>query len=264
MRGPSAIGSLFVKCLFRDRPGFPYTGSMVEGLSRIGELARRTGVSTDLLRAWERRYGLLSPTRSAGNYRLYSTADETRVRAMNAQVTRGVPAGEAARMVLAGDAPPAGDFTLAAQELGARSKASTTRALRRRSTPCCLASGSRPLPARSCCPTCAPWASGGSAARRPLRRSTSRACCCAGASSGSRAAGIVAPARGCSSRARPGRCTIWARSCSVLRCASWGGASPTWALTRPLDTLQSAARSLQPTAIVVTALVGATNRRGPP
>jgi MerR family transcriptional regulator, light-induced transcriptional regulator len=33
---------------------------------RIGELSRRSGVSPQLLRAWERRYGLLQPTRSAG------------------------------------------------------------------------------------------------------------------------------------------------------------------------------------------------------
>ena len=39
---------------------------------RIGELSRRSGVSPELLRAWERRYGLLQPTRSAGGLRLYS------------------------------------------------------------------------------------------------------------------------------------------------------------------------------------------------
>ena len=30
---------------------------------RIGELSRRVGVSPELLRAWERRYGLLHPAR---------------------------------------------------------------------------------------------------------------------------------------------------------------------------------------------------------
>jgi DNA-binding transcriptional MerR regulator len=34
------------------------------GLFRIGELSRRSGVSPELLRAWERRYDLLQPTRS--------------------------------------------------------------------------------------------------------------------------------------------------------------------------------------------------------
>ncbi|MBM3698005.1 MAG: MerR family DNA-binding transcriptional regulator, partial [Actinobacteria bacterium] len=32
----------------------------------IGSLARRTGVPVDTLRAWERRYGVLRPTRTAG------------------------------------------------------------------------------------------------------------------------------------------------------------------------------------------------------
>ena len=33
---------------------------------RIGELARRTGTSPELLRAWEQRYALLRPSRSPG------------------------------------------------------------------------------------------------------------------------------------------------------------------------------------------------------
>ena len=41
-------------------------------LLRIGELSRRLGVSDHALRAWESRYGLLQPVRSAGGFRLYS------------------------------------------------------------------------------------------------------------------------------------------------------------------------------------------------
>ena len=69
---------------------------------RIGELAQRTGVSPDALRVWERRYGLLRPERSDGGYRLYSAEDEQRVRGMVRHVDAGVPAGEAARLVLEG------------------------------------------------------------------------------------------------------------------------------------------------------------------
>ena len=47
---------------------------------RIGELSKRSGVSPELLRAWERRYGLLRPTRSPGGLRLYSLDDLERVR----------------------------------------------------------------------------------------------------------------------------------------------------------------------------------------
>src|SRR5215212_4366665 len=66
---------------------------------RIGELSRRTGVSVDLLRVWERRYGVLTPERTTGGQRLYSVADEQRIRAMQAHLAEGVPAGEAARIV---------------------------------------------------------------------------------------------------------------------------------------------------------------------
>jgi DNA-binding transcriptional MerR regulator len=67
---------------------------------RIGELARRLGVSQDLLRAWERRYCLLKPVRSPGGFRLYSRADEQRVRRMQSHLARGLAAAEAARVAL--------------------------------------------------------------------------------------------------------------------------------------------------------------------
>jgi MerR family transcriptional regulator, light-induced transcriptional regulator len=73
---------------------------------RIGELSRRLGVSDHVLRAWESRYGLLQPTRSAGGFRLYSEADELRVRRMQAHLARGLSAAEAARAVLGEDDPP--------------------------------------------------------------------------------------------------------------------------------------------------------------
>jgi MerR family transcriptional regulator, light-induced transcriptional regulator len=65
---------------------------------RIGEISRRSGVSPELLRAWERRYGLLRPQRSAGGLRLYSSGDLERVRAMQRHMTRGLAAREAAAL----------------------------------------------------------------------------------------------------------------------------------------------------------------------
>ena len=76
------------------------------GYLRIGQLARRTGVSPELLRAWEQRYGLLQPTRTAGGFRLYSAADEARVRRMQGLVADGLAAAQAARLVLSDDEPP--------------------------------------------------------------------------------------------------------------------------------------------------------------
>ena len=49
---------------------------------RIGEFARRVGVSPELLRAWEQRYGLLQPIRSEGGFRLYTPRDVERVARM--------------------------------------------------------------------------------------------------------------------------------------------------------------------------------------
>ncbi|TQM44537.1 B12 binding protein [Pseudonocardia cypriaca] len=84
-----------------------YSLPMVAGddraLLRIGELARRLGVSQDVLRAWERRYGLLEPVRSSGGFRLYTAADEQRVRRMQSHLARGLAAAEAARAALAED-----------------------------------------------------------------------------------------------------------------------------------------------------------------
>jgi DNA-binding transcriptional MerR regulator/methylmalonyl-CoA mutase cobalamin-binding subunit len=68
------------------------------GLLRIGELSRRSGVSPELLRAWERRYGLLQPTRSPGGLRLYSPSDVERVCAMQAHLADGLGAAEAATL----------------------------------------------------------------------------------------------------------------------------------------------------------------------
>ncbi|HEU5043568.1 MAG TPA: cobalamin B12-binding domain-containing protein [Nocardioidaceae bacterium] len=77
----------------------------MDGSLRIGELARRTGVSPELLRAWELRYGLLRPARTAGGFRLYTTADENRVRRMRQLIADGLSAAEAARQADAVDEP---------------------------------------------------------------------------------------------------------------------------------------------------------------
>jgi MerR family transcriptional regulator, light-induced transcriptional regulator len=70
---------------------------------RIGELSRRLGVSDHVLRAWERRYGLLRPVRTPGGFRLYSEADARRIREMQDHLAHGVSAAEAAHAVLAGE-----------------------------------------------------------------------------------------------------------------------------------------------------------------
>jgi DNA-binding transcriptional MerR regulator len=75
------------------------------GYLRIGQLAKRTGISPELLRAWEQRYGLLQPTRTPGGFRLYSAADEARVQRMQRLVAGGLATAQAARLVLSDGEP---------------------------------------------------------------------------------------------------------------------------------------------------------------
>src|SRR5512146_3539893 len=71
------------------------------GALRIGAFARRVGVTPDLLRAWERRYGLLQPIRTEGGFRLYTDDDAERVERMKRALDEGFSAAEAARRALA-------------------------------------------------------------------------------------------------------------------------------------------------------------------
>lgn len=75
---------------------------------RIGELSRRVGATPQVLRVWERRYGLLGPQRSANGYRLYSSEDLRRATEMQAHIAQGVAPAEAAELAKAGKA---GDTT---------------------------------------------------------------------------------------------------------------------------------------------------------
>jgi DNA-binding transcriptional MerR regulator len=73
-----------------------------QGKLRIGELSRRTGASPSVLRAWEKRYGLITPVRSTGGLRLFSADDEARIVSMQHHMKAGLSAAEAARAVIGG------------------------------------------------------------------------------------------------------------------------------------------------------------------
>ena len=88
-----------------EQPNSHPTPDAGPGYLRIGQLAKRTGVSPELLRAWEQRYGLLQPARTAGGFRLYSAVDEARVQHMKSLVSGGLAAAQAARLILSGDKP---------------------------------------------------------------------------------------------------------------------------------------------------------------
>lgn len=61
-----------------------------QDLFPIREVSRLTGVNPVTLRAWERRYGLIRPTRTDSGHRLYSMADVEAVRSILAWTERGV------------------------------------------------------------------------------------------------------------------------------------------------------------------------------
>ena len=66
----------------------------------IKRAAELTGISVATLRAWERRYGVVSPKRSDGGYRLYGPEDVRALAIMNSLVTDGWSAREAATETL--------------------------------------------------------------------------------------------------------------------------------------------------------------------
>jgi MerR family transcriptional regulator, light-induced transcriptional regulator len=97
--------------------------SIDAGALRIGEFARRVEVSPELLRAWERRYGLLQPIRTDGGFRLYTDADATRVERMKRALDDGLSAAEAATHALAQERPTEGALDDARERLVAAAHA---------------------------------------------------------------------------------------------------------------------------------------------
>jgi MerR family transcriptional regulator, light-induced transcriptional regulator len=61
------------------------------GLYTIGVASRRSGLSEHMLRAWERRYGVVEPDRTPGGQRLYSEADILRLRLLRLVTEHGHP-----------------------------------------------------------------------------------------------------------------------------------------------------------------------------
>ncbi|NUR75477.1 MAG: MerR family transcriptional regulator [Thermoleophilia bacterium] len=62
----------------------------------ISALTQRTGVPSDTIRKWERRYGVLHPDRTPGGQRRYSELDVARVEWLKARLREGFRIGEAA------------------------------------------------------------------------------------------------------------------------------------------------------------------------
>jgi MerR family transcriptional regulator, light-induced transcriptional regulator len=65
----------------------------------IKQAALRSGVNVALLRAWERRYGIVEPVRTDSGYRLYDETAIDRLRAMRSLVDAGWSARQAAERI---------------------------------------------------------------------------------------------------------------------------------------------------------------------
>ncbi len=61
-------------------------------------VVQRTGLSPDLLRAWEKRYSVVAPTRSAGGQRLYSDEDVQRLTLLTRAVNGGRAISQVAKL----------------------------------------------------------------------------------------------------------------------------------------------------------------------
>lgn len=55
----------------------------------ISTVSKRSGVKTELVRAWERRYQAVSPTRTAGGHRVYTDQDIARLTLLNQATSHG-------------------------------------------------------------------------------------------------------------------------------------------------------------------------------
>lgn len=65
----------------------------------IREVARLTGVNPVTLRAWERRYGLIQPTRTESGHRLYSSTDIDTVHRILDWIERGVAVSKVGKIL---------------------------------------------------------------------------------------------------------------------------------------------------------------------
>jgi len=70
-----------------------------EELFPIREVSRLTGINPVTLRAWERRYGLIQPTRTESGHRLYSMVDIETVRSILGWIERGVAVSKVGKIL---------------------------------------------------------------------------------------------------------------------------------------------------------------------
>lgn len=66
----------------------------------ISTVSKRSGVKSDLVRAWERRYQAVTPTRTEGGHRVYTDLDIARLKLLNQATNNGHSISQIARLTL--------------------------------------------------------------------------------------------------------------------------------------------------------------------
>ena len=95
-----------MKAALQDEPGVDIAQALENGWLPIREVARQTGVNAVTLRAWERRYGLIVPQRTAKGHRLFSTDHVQRIHTILTWLNRGVPVSQVKGLIDAAQALP--------------------------------------------------------------------------------------------------------------------------------------------------------------
>jgi DNA-binding transcriptional MerR regulator len=84
-----------------------YPSALAQGYLPIREVARNTGVNPVTLRAWERRYGLVVPLRTAKGHRLYAPEQVQRIQQVLTWLNRGVAVGQVRELLDRSEPPEA-------------------------------------------------------------------------------------------------------------------------------------------------------------
>ena len=92
----TSCGNLIVKCLDQSMTNIEitYRIGITVNTHRIHRVAKLTGLSKDVIRVWERRYGVVQPIRGPNRYRLYTDDDVELLRYLKVEVQNGRSIGE--------------------------------------------------------------------------------------------------------------------------------------------------------------------------
>ncbi|WP_224770880.1 MerR family transcriptional regulator [Pseudomonas sp. FEN] len=97
-----------------------YASALALGWLPIREVARQTGVNAVTLRAWERRYGLVTPHRTTKGHRLFCAEHVQRIQAIVTWLNRGVAVSQIKQLLDSSPTPlesPGNDWQALRQDL---------------------------------------------------------------------------------------------------------------------------------------------------